>query len=153
MGAGLERDGLRQEGLGPGLIRRARRLALLARGHAEQVADPHRLEVVARLGRGIFGKELQHLVVQAELPLGDGQPDGRGGEALAQRVQGVGRLGVIRRPPALRHHVAVTHEHEAVHRVDVLVGRLDEREDGRGRDALCFRAAARQVRPAAEWNC
>ena len=127
MRARLERDRLGQEGLGPGLVGRPRRLGLMAGGHAEQVADAHRLEVVARLGRGIVGEELQHLVVEAQFPLGDGQPHGRGGEALAQRVKRVRRLGVVRRPPALGHDVAVAHEHEAVHRVDGLVGRLDER--------------------------
>ena len=42
--------------------------------------------------------------------------------------------------------MAVSHEHEAVHRVDVLVGRLDEREEGGGRNALRLRAAPRQAR-------
>ena len=119
MRARLERHGLRQEGLGPVLVGRARRLGLMARGHAQQVADAHRLQVVARLGRGIVGEEFQHLVVKAQLPFRDGQADGGRGEALAQRVQRVRRLGVIGRPPALGHDVPVAHQHEAVHRVDL----------------------------------
>src|SRR5947209_18303335 len=58
MGPGLERDAMRQEGLRPRLIRRAWWFGLMPRGHAEQVADPHCLEVVARLGREILWKEL-----------------------------------------------------------------------------------------------
>ncbi len=75
---------MRQEGPRPWLVFRAGRLGLMARGHAEQVVDPHLLEVVARFGRCGIGEELQHLVVQAELALGDGQPDRGRGEALAQ---------------------------------------------------------------------
>ena len=54
----LEGDGMRQEGLGPGLLRRARRLGLMPRGHAEQVAHPHCLQVVAGLGGASSGKNL-----------------------------------------------------------------------------------------------
>ena len=113
---GLNGTGCARKVLVHGSSRRARRLGLVPGGHAQQVADAHRLEVVARLGRGVVGEELEHLVVDAELPLRDGQADGGGGEALAQRVQRVRRLGVVGRPPALGHDVAVAHEHEAVHR-------------------------------------
>src|SRR5262249_53322346 len=55
----------------------------------------------------------------------------------------------VRRPPPLRDHLAVPHDYDAVERVDRPIRRLDEREDGRGRDALRLRAAARQVGPEA----
>ena len=84
MSAGLERDRMCQEGLGPRLIRLAGRLGLMSRGHAEQIADPHRLEVVALLRRSVISEELQHFVVQTKLSFRDGQADSRGSKALAQ---------------------------------------------------------------------
>src|SRR5207302_477985 len=121
------------------------RLCLLPRGHAQQIADAHRLEVGARLGRYLLGKELHYLVVQAQFPFRDGQPYGRRGETLAQRIERVRRLSVIGGPPALRHHVAMAHEHEAVHRVDLFVDRLPERQHGCRGDALCLGIAAWQT--------
>src|SRR5262249_30204680 len=120
-------------------------LGLVSRGHPQQIADSHCLEVVARLGRYIVGEELQYLVVQLELALRDGQADGRGGEAFAQRKEGVRRLRVVRGPPALGDDLTVPQQHDAVQRVDVFFGRIDEREDRLRRDALLFRTAARQV--------
>ena len=56
MGPRLERDWMYEECLGPRFVGRAGRLALMPRGHAEQVADPHRLEVVARRRGASSGK-------------------------------------------------------------------------------------------------
>src|SRR5947209_16604010 len=42
--------------------------------------------------------------------------------------------------------MAVTHQHETMHGVDVLVGRLDESREGGGRDTLGLGTAARQRR-------
>ena len=50
-----------------------RSIVLVAGRHRQQIAHAHRLEVVARLGRRILGKELEHLVVEAQLALGDRQ--------------------------------------------------------------------------------
>ena len=44
------------------------------------------------------------------------------------------------------HDKTVTYEHEAVHRVDVLIRRFNECEEGRGRNALSLRGAARKGR-------
>ena len=98
---GLNGTGWARKVLVQGCSGRARRLGLMPGGHAQQVAHAHRLEVLARLGRGIVGKELEHLVVEAQLPLGDGQSDGRRGEALAQRIKRVRRLGVDTAPTSL----------------------------------------------------
>jgi len=104
---------------------------------------------MARLGRCGVGEELQNRIVQTQLALGDGQPDGGRGEALAQRIEHVGRCGVVRRPPALGHDVPVSHEHEAVQGVDIGIGGIDERQNGRRGDALCLRRAAGQFNPKA----
>src|SRR5262249_59174990 len=96
------------------------------------------------LGRSILGEELEHLVVEAEFALGDGQSHGCGCEALAQRVEYVRSAGIIGPPPTLGDHAAVADQHETVHRVDLLVGCLNEGEDVRRRYALGLGRAARE---------
>ena len=94
------------------------------------------------------GKELQDGVVHREQPLGHGQADACGGEALAQREQRVRGLGAVWRPPPFGRHVPVAQKHEALHRIQrvcVLLERTDEVQDRRGGDALGFRAAALQL--------
>src|SRR5262245_59518998 len=145
MSARLERYVMRQENLGPDLIRLSRRLGLMAGRHAQQIAHTHRLEILAWCGRRVLGEELQYLIVETQLAFCDGQSYGRGCEALTQRKEGVGSIGAVRRPPALSHHMAVPNEHEAIHKFDLRVGRLDEREEGRRRDPLCIWIAARQT--------
>ena len=58
MGPGLVRDRLRQERLGPRCSFAPCRLGLMARRHAQEVADSHRLQVPARLGGRVSGKYL-----------------------------------------------------------------------------------------------
>ena len=55
-----------------------------------------------------------------------------------------GFSAVVGLPPPLGDDLPVPHEHEAVHRVDLLVGRLDELADLGGRDPLRFGRAAGQ---------
>ena len=81
-----------------------------------------------------------------QLAFGDGEADGGRGEALAQRVEQVPLLRVVGRPPALGDDLAVPQQHEAVHRVDVAIRRVDEGRAGGRRHALRFRRAARQRR-------
>jgi hypothetical protein len=119
-------------------------LVVVAGRHRQQVPHAHRLQVRAGLGRGVLREERQDLVVEAEPPFGHGHPDRGCGEALAQRVEHVGRVLRVRRPPAFGHHLAVAHEHEAVQRVDLGLGRFHEGEDSGGGDPLSLGAAARQ---------
>jgi hypothetical protein len=111
-------------------------------GHAQQVTHPHRLEVCGRLRRSILWKELQHLVVQAESTIRNRKPDGGGGEALAQGIKDVRRLGIVGCPLRLGDDMTMPEEHEAVHRVHLLIGRLDEGKNVRRGDALCLGTAA-----------
>ena len=55
-----------------------------------------------------------------------------------------GSFFAVGRPPALGDHLAVAHDHDAVQGVDLLLGRLDEGEDRRGRDALGLGVGARE---------
>ena len=96
----------------------------MAGGHDQQVAHSHGFEVFGRLSRGIFGKEFQNLVVKAELTVSDSQPDGRRGEALAQRVHHMRCFGRLRLPPAFSHHMTVANDHHAVHGVDLFISRF-----------------------------
>ena len=86
--------------------------------------------------RHLVGEKAHHRVVDRQEPLGLGDADGRGREALGQRVQQVDAIGPVRRPPALGHDVAVAHQHE---RVQVQAGR-PRRRPGR-------RAPRRRRRP------
>ena len=52
-GTGCARKALTQSGSGA-----ERRLGLVPGGHAQEVADAHRLQVVARLGGRVVGEEL-----------------------------------------------------------------------------------------------
>src|SRR5262245_47746987 len=54
---------------------------------------------------------------------------------------------MLRSPPSFSYHMAVSHNHQAVHAVDLLVERIYEIQHRRGGDALCFRPAARQGSP------
>ena len=108
------------------------RLGLVARGHAQEVAHAHRLKVLARILGGIVREEFEHFIIDAQLPFRDGQAHGRGGEALAQRVKCVGRFRLVRRPPPFGHDVPVANQHEAMQRIDFLLGLVDEGEN-RGR--------------------
>ena len=117
----------------------------MAGGHPEQVADPHRLEVLARLARRVLGEELEDGVAQAQLPIGDRQADGGGGEALAQRVERLRRLGRIGRPPSLHDDLAVADDHHAVHPLDRLVEGVDELTEVGRRDTLRLGGAPREA--------
>ena len=79
-----------------------------------------------------------------QLAIGDRESDGRRREALAEREHHVRLVGRVGRPPALGDHLPVAHDHDAVERVELLLGLLDEREDRRGRDALCLGGTARE---------
>ena len=58
----------------------------------KQVAHAHRLEVLARFLGSIVRKELEHFVIDAQLPFRDGQAHGRGREALGERIQERGEI-------------------------------------------------------------
>ena len=109
-----------------------------------------RTRIAFRLAEGSAGassgKNFSTSSSRLSFPSAIGEADGGGGEALAQRVEDVRGLGVVGRPPAFRDDVPVPHEHEAVHARRSRVGRLDEGEDGGGRDALLLRRAARERR-------
>ena len=133
--ARLVRDGQREKRLHHALLPGERKVAdvlvVMPGRHRQQIADAHRLEVRARLRRRLVGKEAQHRVVDAQLAVGDREAHCRRREALAEREQHVRLVGGIGRPPAFRDDLPVPHEHEAVQRVELLLGLLDEAEDGR----------------------
>ena len=83
--------------------------------HRQQMVDGQlrhrRVDVV----RCVVGQQVDDAVVEAEPTLGDGEPDGGRGERLAERVEQVDAVGGVGRPPPLGGHVAVAHDHQAVH--------------------------------------
>src|SRR5215471_9232362 len=111
MSSRLERDRVSEKDPGPWFVFCRRvpelRLGLVSSGHPQQIAHPHSPQVVRRLGRSIIGEKLQHLVVQAELALGDSQPNGCRCEALAQRIEYMWSLGIVGRPPRFSDDAAV----------------------------------------------
>ncbi len=121
------------------------RLLAVTAGHVRDVPD----EDAPRPLVGDVGVELgevrQHGGVEVDEPLGHGEPEGRGREALGQRVEQVRAVGVERRPPALGHDVTVAQDLQAV-RFDP--GRALEGVDERGEAArvhpLGRRGAARE---------
>ena len=143
---GLNGTVLRQERLRPGLLVGVRAGSVC---WPVDIRSRSLTRIDLRLSLGFSGassgKNLSTGSSTLSLPSAIGQPDGRGGEALAQRVKRVRRLGVVGRPPALGDDLAVTHEHEAVHGFDVPIGRLDELQHGRRGDALCLRRASGQI--------
>ena len=96
----------------------------MAGGHHQQIAHAHGLKIIARVCRGFAGKEFEDFVVDAELVLGDCQSHCGRGETLAQRKEHVIVFGVVGIPPAFCNHLAVAHDHQAVHAVDLLVERV-----------------------------
>ena len=126
-GQGQEGPRLGHVGVGEGEL--LDHVRVVAGRHRQQVPHPHRLQVLARLGRRVLGEEGEDGVVEAQLPLGDREADARGREALAEREEHVRVVAPVRPPPALGHDVAVAQHHEAVQRVDALLGGLDEAED------------------------
>src|SRR5215204_4818776 len=50
----------------------------------------------------------------------------------------------LRLPPTFRHHMPVPQKHEAVHRIDLLIGSLDKLENALRGDSLRFRRTTRQ---------
>ena len=149
MGAGLVRHRQGQERPREALVagegEPLQVVRMVARGHGEQVPHPHRLQVGAGIRRGILREVGKHRVVDREPSLRRRQPDARGGEALAEGEEHVGIVLLVGRPPPFGHHGAVPHDHEAVQRVDLRLGGVDEGEQrGRG-DALRLRAASGQA--------
>ena len=97
--------------------------------HRKQVAHTHRLKIGARGDWRIIREELQHLIVDAQLSFRDGHSHGSGSEALAQRIQLVIVLRAVWLPPTFGDNVAVPHQHETVHRID-LIEVLDQCQHG-----------------------
>ena len=139
------RDGVGQELPGRGVVDPIRELLLMPGRHGQQVTHPHPPQVGAGIRRRILGEELQHLVVQRKASLGNRQPDGGRGEALAQGIELVRRRGLVRPPPSLGHHPAMAHHHHAVERVQRL-SRLDKLQEGPGGNPLGLRDGTRQRR-------
>ncbi|GAB3926057.1 hypothetical protein GCM10027613_39800 [Microlunatus endophyticus] len=89
---------------------------------------------------GVFGEDVDDLVVQRQQPLGLGQTGGGRGEALGQRVKQVHVIRAVRPPPALTDDPVVPDDDQAV-RLDAfgVLHRIEEGVD-RGRvNALALR--------------
>jgi hypothetical protein len=122
--------------------------------HGEEMPDGHLLEVVAGVCRSVVREELQHRVVEAQEPFIHCNTDRGGREALAQRVEHVGDIGFIRRPPSLGHHIAVAQEHETldgIQRVRMLFEGIDEGQNGGRWDSLGLRGPTREDSSGHRW--
>jgi hypothetical protein len=119
---------------------------LMAGGHSQQITNAHPLQIGRRFFGEIVGEEVDDRVIHGQFSFGDGQTYGSRGKALAKRPEDVGLIGRVRVPPGFGHDVAVTHQHETVHRMDVLIGFFQKRQYARRRDALRLGRTARQSR-------
>ncbi len=79
------------------------------------------------------------------LPSATARPTAVDVKLLLSEIQHVRLVRRIRRPPAFRHDVTVTDDHDAVQRVELLFGGLDELLNRGRRNALRFRRAALQA--------
>jgi hypothetical protein len=89
-----------------------------------------------------FGEERHRLIIYAELAFRHSKAHRCRGEALAQGMQSVVELRSIRRPPSLGDDLAMPDEHEAVHLMFAMLGRIQGRQDARRKDPLGFARAA-----------
>ena len=144
--ARLERDGVGEERLDPRTLGRARGFGLLPGVHPQQVAEPHRLEVVGRLGGTLAGKSGEHGIIEAQFSLGDRDAHRRRGETLAEREERVAALGVVGSPPGLGDDLAPANQHQAVQVLDVAVGPVEEFAESDRRDPLRFGRGAGEIR-------
>ena len=144
MGAGFERNRMSEESLDPRRVGVEFHFDFVAGGHGEEVADTHHFEFVGGICGTFVWKEFQNRIVDAQFAIGNGEADGCGGEAFAERMHDVGFVGGFGFPPGFSNDVSVADEHEAVHGVDLLVGSFDVGADVGRRDALFFRSAARE---------
>ena len=84
---------MREKRLHPRRVGRELRLGLMPRGHRQQIADAHLLEFIRRLFGRVVREELQHKIVNAQLPVRDGQSHRRRAKTLAERMQDMRLLG------------------------------------------------------------
>ena len=115
--SGLVLDRCCEEGLRPrsAVARSAdRRLLVLAYVHGEQVPDRGGSEVLAYGVGQILREEGNHLVVQFELALGDGEAYRGRSEGLAYRPHDVGLFGRFAVEPLFCKHFSVLEHHHAV---------------------------------------
>ena len=126
------RDGTRQKYLHHAVVRLVRKVLyvifMVPGRHRQQIADAHGFQIRARFGWRLFWEELQYRVLDAQLPFGNHHAHGRRCEALAEREHLVRFARSVGPPPPLRDHLAMPDEHEAMQRVELLLGLVDESE-------------------------
>ena len=87
----------------------------VAAGHHQQIPHAAGLQVFAGVLRHLVGEQVHQLILQGEDALLHGKANGGRGQALAERKEDVGRLGVVGGPVALGVDLAVAQEHQPVH--------------------------------------
>ena len=147
--AGLVLHGQGEERFHPVAIRGSRGGAggvlVVPGGHGEQVPHAHGRQVFVGLRGRVVGEEGDDRRVYGQPSFGNGEADGGGREALAQREEHVRVLGRIGSPPALGRHLAMAQQHEAVQAADLLLDGVDECQDGRRSDPDCLGAGPGQL--------
>lgn len=136
VGSWFELDGVGEKFLRPGGFADEPGFGIVSGGHGEEVADAHGLELVGGGLGEVVGEELDDFVFEVEFAFVDREANGGGGEAFAEGVELMFGFGVVGGPPGFGDDFAVTQEHEAMERVDVLIGGLEEVGDGLGGDCL-----------------
>ena len=112
--------------------------------HAEKVTNAHGFEIGTRIGRSIVRKKFKYGIVEGKFSFRNRETNSSGGETLAERKKHVRRFTLIGSPPPFSNDMAVPENHEAVERVDIFIGSVNEGEDGGTGDALRFGGAARE---------
>lgn len=87
---------------------------LHAAAHGQHVVDGQLLQILAGLGGGELGEDVDDPLVQLHQPLGVGDAHGGGGVGLGVALKAVADAGGIGGPPALGAHLAAAHDHQAV---------------------------------------
>jgi hypothetical protein len=99
-------------------------------GHRQEVADRHGPEVLRWFHGDVPGKEFRDRIIKREFTFCDGEADRCAREALAERVKYVRFVRRFRGPPCFRSDLAVTQDHETVHRIHLPVRRFHKGLNG-----------------------
>ena len=99
---------------GLGLSSLVDHLALLPRGHGEQMAHADAAHAGGEIARGVFGEQIRHEIVQPKHSLRHAKAHGGGGVHLGHGKDGVSVLQRKGSVGARGDQLAVPHQHEGV---------------------------------------
>ncbi len=116
----------------------------MARGHREQVPQPHLAQILGNGGRQLVREKIDHMLVDArDQPLLNGDPQECRRETLGARVKHMPGRRRVRITVRLRHHMPVPYDRKTVD-ADVLPLHLGEQlRDAARIDPLRLRRGAR----------